>query len=95
MALPPSLPLFSRRSRRSWRNGPLMTPRPRWSSVTLEIRSEIADLPTVREMWEYLERRYCGSSQAQLYTLYQALSGLQQGEDTIAQFYSRFCGLWH
>ena len=38
-------------------------------TVTLEIRSEIADLPTAREMWVYLESRYCGSSQAQLYTL--------------------------
>ena len=63
-------------------------------TVTLEIRSEIADLPTAREMWVYLKSRYCGSSQAQLYTLYQSLSSLQQGEDTVDQFYSRFCGLW-
>ena len=63
-------------------------------TVTLEIHSEIADLPTAREMWEYLERRYCGSSQTQLYTLYQALSGLQQGEDIVNHIYSRFCGLW-
>ena len=26
--------------------------------------------------------------------MYQALSGLQQGEDTVDQYYSRFCGLW-
>ena len=54
----------------------------------------MADLPTARAMWESLECRYCGSSQAQIYTLYQALSGLQQGEDTVDQYYSRFCGLW-
>ncbi|KAH7665923.1 RNA-directed DNA polymerase protein [Dioscorea alata] len=63
-------------------------------TVTLEIRTQIADLPTARAMWEYLEHRYCGSSQAQLYTFYQALSSLQQGEDTVDQFYSRYCALW-
>ncbi|KAH7654990.1 Zinc finger CCHC-type protein [Dioscorea alata] len=63
-------------------------------TVTLEIRTQIADLPTAHEMWHYLERRYCGSSQAQLYTLYQALTSLQQGEDTVDQFYSRYCALW-
>ena len=52
-------------------------------TVTLEIRSEIADLPTAHEMWTYLESRYCGSSQAQLYKLYQSLSSMQQGEDTV------------
>ena len=46
-------------------------------SVTPGIRSQIADLPTAHVMWAYLARRYCGSSQAQLYTLYQTLSGLQ------------------
>ena len=63
-------------------------------TITLEIRSEIADLSTAHEMWEHLECRYCGSSQAQLYTLYQSLSSLQQGEDTVDHFYSRICGLW-
>ena len=63
-------------------------------TVTLEIRSEIADLPTAREMWDSLESRYCGFSQAQLYALYQALTALQQGEDTVDQYYSHFCGLW-
>ena len=38
--------------------------------------------------------RSCGSSQAQLYTLYQTLGGLQQGDDTIDQFYSRYCETW-
>ena len=45
-------------------------------TVTLEIRTQIAELSTAREMWVYLECRYCGSSQVQLYTLYQTLSGL-------------------
>ena len=59
--------------------------------VTPGIRTQIAELPTAHAMWAYLARRYCGSSQAQLYTLYQTLSGLQQGDDTIDQFYSRYC----
>ena len=33
-------------------------------TVTLGIRSQIADLPTAHAMWAYLARRYCGSSQA-------------------------------
>ena len=45
-------------------------------------------------MWAYLARRYCGSSQAQLYTLNQTLGGLQQGDDTIDQFYSRYYKTW-
>ena len=45
-------------------------------------------------MWAYLVRRYCVSSQAQIYTLYQALSGLQQGDESVDQFYSRYCDLW-
>ena len=45
-------------------------------TVTLGIRSQIAELPTAKSMWDYLARRYSGSSQAQLYTLYQSLSGL-------------------
>ena len=48
-------------------------------TITPGIRTQIADFPTAHAMWEYLARRYCGSSQAQLYTLYQTLSGLQQG----------------
>ena len=31
-------------------------------TVTLEIRTQVAELSTAREMWEYLERCYCGSS---------------------------------
>ena len=45
-------------------------------TITLEIRTQVAELSTDPEMWEYLEHRYCGSSQAQLYTLYQTLNGL-------------------
>ena len=63
-------------------------------TVTPGIRSQIADLPTAHAMWAYLARRYCVSSQAQIYTLYQALSGLQQGDESVDQFYSRFCELW-
>ncbi|XP_039135730.1 uncharacterized protein LOC120273152 [Dioscorea cayenensis subsp. rotundata] len=63
-------------------------------TVTLDIRTQIADLSTALEMWDYLERRYCGSSEAQLYTLYQSFSSLQQGENTVDQFYSRYCALW-
>lgn len=63
-------------------------------TVTLEIRTQITDLPTTHAMWEYLERRYCGSSQPQLYILYQVLTTLQQGEDTVDQFYNRYCALW-
>ena len=55
-------------------------------SVTPGIRSQIADLPIAHAMWAYLARRYCDSSQSQLYTLYQTLSGLQQGDDSIDQF---------
>ena len=63
-------------------------------TVSPGIRSQIADLPTTHAMWAYLTRRYCVSSQAQIYTLYQALSELQQGDDSIDQFYNRFCELW-
>ena len=62
-------------------------------TVTLGIRTQIAKFPTTHAMWAYLARRYCGSSEAQLYTLYQTLGGLQQGDDTIDQFYSRYCDL--
>ena len=44
--------------------------------VTLWIRPQIAELPTAKAMWDYLARRYNGSNQAQLYTIYQSLSGL-------------------
>ena len=62
--------------------------------TVVEIRSQIAKFPTARDMWNYLVRRYCDSSQAQLYTHYQTLSGLQQGDDTTDQFYSQYCGVW-
>ena len=62
-------------------------------TVTLEIRTQVADLPTVCEMWDYLAERYCVSSQAQLFTLYQTLSDLHRGEDSVDQFYSRYCRL--
>lgn len=61
-------------------------------TVTLEICTQITDLLTTREMWDYLECQY--SSQAQLYTLYEALTSLQQGEDIIDHFYSQYCVLW-
>ena len=33
-------------------------------TVSMEIRTGIAKLPTARMMWEYLGKRYCGPSQA-------------------------------
>ena len=63
-------------------------------TVTPGIRTQIAELPTAHAMWAYLARRYCSSSQAQLCTFYQALGGLQQGDDTINQFYIRYCETW-
>ena len=63
-------------------------------TVTPGIRTQIADISTAHAMWAYLARRYCVSSQAQIFTLYQTLSGLQQGDESIDQFYSRFCELW-
>ena len=65
-----------------------------YQTVTPGIHTQIAELPTAHAMWAYLARRYCGSSQAQLYTLYQTLGGLQQGDDTIDQFYNRYCETW-
>ena len=35
-------------------------------TVTPEIRSQIAKLPTAHAMWAYLAQRYCVSSQAQI-----------------------------
>ena len=46
-------------------------------TVTLGIRTQIVELPTAHAMWAYLAHRYCGSSQAQHYILYQTLGGLQ------------------
>ena len=45
-------------------------------TVTPVIHTQIAELPIAHAMWVYLARRYCGSSQAQLYILYQTLGGL-------------------
>ena len=45
-------------------------------TVTPGIRTQIVELPTAHVMCAYLARRYYGSSQAQLYTLYQTLVGL-------------------
>lgn len=59
-----------------------------FQTVILQIRTQIVDLPTARAMWEYLEHRHYSSSQAELYTLYHSLSGLQQGEDIMDQFYN-------
>ena len=39
-------------------------------TVTPGIRSQIAELPSAHAMWAYLARRYCVSSQAQIFTLY-------------------------
>ena len=38
-------------------------------TITLGIHTQIVKLPTAHVMWAYIARRYCGSSQAQLYTL--------------------------
>ena len=46
-------------------------------TATLKIHTQIAELFIAHAMWAYLARRYCGSSQAQLYTLYHTLGGLQ------------------
>ena len=63
-------------------------------TVSMEIRTGTAELPSARMMSEYLGKRYCGPSLAQIFILYQTVSSLQQCDDTVDRFYSRFCSLW-
>ena len=62
--------------------------------VDISIAVNLSNLPTAKNMWEFLERIYKRANQARLYKLEQDLISLSQESKSIQEFYSAMMLIW-
>ena len=64
-------------------------------STKFAVRMSFCGLTSSKEIWTFLEKRYCQTSHALRFSLLQQLSTIKQDDSSVEEFYSKLCVIWH
>ncbi|XP_060182181.1 uncharacterized protein LOC132611830 [Lycium barbarum] len=64
------------------------------NALTKEIADSVMSSKTAKELWDSLEQRFGKSNGAKLYHLQKELSGLVQGNNDIARYFTKLKRIW-